>query len=196
MNLNSTIIPKSDQLNSDDLITGPRTIKITNVLPGSKEQPVSITYEGDNARPYKPSKSMRRVLVQIWGSEGAAYIGRRLTLYRDPNVRFGGDQVGGIKISHASDIGETQSLMLTETRGKKKPHGVEVLGAETKPEVVLANLPENWATMDNESRGENRASLGLPALQEWFTTLSTADKKALKPTLDTVWKPAAEAVKS
>lgn len=195
MNLNSTIIPKSDQLNSDDLISGPRTIKITNVLPGSKEQPISITYEGDNARPYKPSKSMRRVLVTIWGSEGDVYIGRRLTLYRDESVKFGGDQVGGIKISHASDIQGTQSMMLTETRGKKKPHVVEPLAAEGKAAVVLANLPENWSAMSNEERGANRAALGMPALQEWFTTLSGADKRALKPTLDAVWKLAAEAVK-
>ena len=132
MNLNSTIIPKSTQLNADDLISGPRTIKITNVLAGSAEQPVQITYEGDTGRPYLPSKSMRRVLVTLWGSEGAAYVGRSITLYRDPTVKFGGDMVGGVKISHASDITGTQSLMLTETRGKRKPHIVEPLVVDTK----------------------------------------------------------------
>lgn len=198
MDLTSTIIPKSDQLNSDDLISGPRTIKITNVLPGSKEQPISITYEGDNARPYKPSKSMRRVLVTLWGKEGDVYIGRRLTLYRDESVKFGGDQVGGIKISHASDIAGTQSMMLTETRGKKKPHVVEVLAADTnaKPAVVLTNLPEEWASLNNEERGANRASQGMASLQDWWATLSAADKKALKPKLDGAWKATAEAIKS
>lgn len=196
MNLNSTIIPKSDQLNSDDLIAGPLTIKITNVLPGSKEQPISITYENDSARPYKPSKSMRRVLVTIWGSEGDVYVGRRLTLYRDASVKFGGDQVGGIKISHASDIKDTASMMLTETRGKKKPHVVEPLATEEgKPAVVLANLPEEWASLSNEERGANRAKLGLPALQEWWGTLTNTEKKTLKPLLDGQWRAAAEAVK-
>lgn len=196
MNLNSTIIPKSDQMNADDLISGPRTIKITNVLPGSTEQPVSITYEGDNARPYKPSKSMRRVLVTIWGSEGAAYVGRRITLYRDPTVKFGGDLVGGVKISHASDIPEAVSLNLTETRGKRKPHRVDVLAADVaKPAVELTNLPENWPTLSAEERGANRAALGIAALKEWWLTLSADEKKNLKPLQEGTWKVTAEAVK-
>jgi hypothetical protein len=42
MNLENTIIPKSDQLNADDLIGGPRTITITGVKAGTPEQPVTI----------------------------------------------------------------------------------------------------------------------------------------------------------
>jgi len=45
----SVIIPKSDQINADDLIAGPITITITGVSirPG-QEQPISISFEGDN----------------------------------------------------------------------------------------------------------------------------------------------------
>lgn len=193
MNLNSTIIPKSTQLNADDLISGPRTIKITAVQPGTAEQPVYINFEGDGARPYIPSKSMRRVLVQIWGSEGAAYIGRRLTIYRDPTVPFGGEMVGGIKISHASHIERAVDLMLTATRGKRKPHHVDVLETEAAP--VLTNLPEGWDDWTTEQRGDNRASLGMSALQEWWKTVPADERKALKARLDADWKPAAEKVK-
>lgn len=195
MNLNHTIIPKSDQLNADDLISGPRTIKITNVIAGSAEQPVCITYEGGEGRPYKPSKSMRRVFVSLWGSEGAAYVGRRVTIYRDPNVKFGGDLVGGVKISHLSHIDRPAELMLTATRGKRQPHRVDVLAPETaeKAAPVLENLPEAWDSWSNEERGENRAELGMPALQEWWATLSAAEKKTLKPKLDGEWKARAEA---
>jgi hypothetical protein len=62
-----TIVPKSDQLNSDDLIGGPRTIRLTKVHLTGEEQPVALHYEGDDGKPYKPCKSMRRVLVQLWG---------------------------------------------------------------------------------------------------------------------------------
>lgn len=185
MDLSSTIVPKSTQLNADDLIAGPRTIKITAVQPGTAEQPVYVNFEGDNGRPYIPSKSMRRVLVQLWGSQGTAYIGRRLTIYRDPTVKFGGDLVGGIKISHASHIAEPASLMLTATRGKRQPHRVEVLVDDTP---VLANLPEGWDAMTTEQRGDNRATLGMPALQEWWKTLTKTEQKDLKPKLDGEWK--------
>ena len=41
MDLTPTLAPKSNQLNSDDLIAGPRTITITSVVAGNAEQPAS-----------------------------------------------------------------------------------------------------------------------------------------------------------
>ena len=87
-NMLSTIVPKSDQLNADDLIGEQRkTIKITQITVKEKgeDQPCSIDYEGDNGKPWKPCKGMRRVLIEVWKSADAnTYIGRSLTLYRDP----------------------------------------------------------------------------------------------------------------
>lgn len=102
--LSATIDPKSNQMNADDLIGGPKTITITRVSANqsSTEQPIAISYQGDNGKPYFPCKSMRRVLVSVWGKDGAAYAGRSLTLYRDPTVTWGGLAVGGIRISHMS----------------------------------------------------------------------------------------------
>lgn len=140
MNLSATIIPKSDQLNADDLISGPRTIRISAVEAGSAEQPVSIYYDGDNKRPYKPSKSMRRVLVAIWGADGEKYIGRRLTIYRDPLIKFGGEAVGGICISHASHITEPVQIALTVTRGKRKPFCVDPLTVTSEQAARLDEL--------------------------------------------------------
>lgn len=46
--MHAAIIPKSDQLNADDLIGREMTIKITGVtVKGGQEQPVSIHFEGD-----------------------------------------------------------------------------------------------------------------------------------------------------
>lgn len=185
MNLNTTIIPKSDQLNSDDLISGPRTIKITGVEAGSAEQPVMIHYEGDKGRPYKPGKSMRRVLVSIWGSDGNTYVGRSLTLYRDPNIKFGGDPVGGIRISHASDIADAVQIALTETRGRRKPFRVEPL--------VVSAPAESFDLQSLTDIGKTKAGDGVAVLQAWWATLPTAAKHALKPVL-TEWKQTAEAV--
>lgn len=195
MNLNSTVTPKSSQLNSDDLIGGPRTIKITNVTAGpSKEQPIEIHFEGDNDRPYIPSKSMRRVFIVMWGSEGDVYAGRRVTLYRDPEVKFGGEVVGGIKISHASHIDKPLEIMLTATRGKRKPHNVDVLAVETITAPVLANLPPEWVSWSNEERGANRAAQGTDALKQWWGTLSKDERDTLKAKL-VEWKAVAEGVK-
>jgi hypothetical protein len=99
MNIGETIQPKSDQLNADDLIGGSKTIKISQIKVYDREvQPVEISYEGDEGKPYKPSLGMRRVLVQLWGEDEQVYIGRSLTLYRNDSVKFGGHEVGGIRI--------------------------------------------------------------------------------------------------
>jgi hypothetical protein len=126
MDLSKTITPKSDQLNADDLIAGPITIKITGIKGTTDaQQPVAINYEGDNGKPYKPCKSMRRVLIQIWGSDGTKYVGRKLTLFRDEAVAFGGIAVGGIRISHASDIAAAKTMALTASKTSRKPFTVK-----------------------------------------------------------------------
>ena len=82
--MTAAIVPKSDQLNADDLIAGPITIKVTEVTIRAGEQPVSIHYEGDNGKPYKSCKSMNRVLVMCWGADAKNYIGRSMTLICRP----------------------------------------------------------------------------------------------------------------
>jgi hypothetical protein len=125
----ATIQPKSDQLNADDLIGGVlKVIKVTSVSRCKQpEQPIAIGFEGDNGKPYKPCKSMRRVMVNVWGPDGASYVGRSMELYRDDTVKFAGLDVGGIRISRMSDISKPVTMALTETRASKKPFTVKPL---------------------------------------------------------------------
>ena len=68
-----TIVPKSDQLNAEQLLGGPITITVTGVeVHDSAEQPISIRYDNDDGRPYKPAKTMRKVLIFAWGADGSA----------------------------------------------------------------------------------------------------------------------------
>lgn len=138
--MSAAIKPKSDQLNADDLIAGPMTIKITEVrINAGSEQPVSIHFEGDNGKPWKSCKSMNRLLVSAWGADASKYKGRSLTLYRDPTVKWGGMEVGGIRVSHMSDIAADHRVALTATKGKRvstvvKPLRVEKAAPKPAPE--------------------------------------------------------------
>lgn len=132
--MRSAIIPKSDQLNADDLLAGPITITVTGVsIRGGQEQPVSIHFNGDNGKPYKPCKSMSRVLVWAWGADASKYAGRSMTLYCDPTVKWAGMAVGGIRISHLSDIAEPLTMALTATKGSRKPFTVKPLVSPPDP---------------------------------------------------------------
>ena len=142
MDLTDTIAPRSDQLNAEDLLSGPRTVTITDVHQGaSTEQPVDIvTAEFGTGRPWKPSKTVRRILVAAWGPEASAYVGRRATIYRDPDVKFGGMAVGGIRVSHLSHIDRPLTVALTVTRGKRAPFVVKPL-TEPAPAPAAAPTP-------------------------------------------------------
>lgn len=170
------IVPKSDQLNADDLIAGPMTIKITGVkATGTAEQPISIYFEGDNGKPYKPCKSMRRVLVQIWGKDGNGYAGRSMTLYRDPQVQFGGMAVGGIRISHMTGIDSDVTMALTATRASKKPFTVRPLKAAASP------AGETLSREQAETALRTAASEGKQALETAWR------RKSIAPHRDALW---------
>lgn len=135
--MTETIAPKSDQLNADDLIAGPRTITIREVriAPGT-EQPVAVYFQGDDGKPYLPCKSMRRVMVAMWGPDASVYTGRAMTLYRDPSVTWGGMEVGGIRISHMSHIDKQTVIVLTATKKARKPFTVAPLKISAPVEPV------------------------------------------------------------
>jgi len=176
IDLTETIAPKSNQLNADDLIAGPRTVVITDVTKASNEQPIAIRYEGDNNKPYYPCKSMRRVMVQAWGKDGSVYKGRSMTLFRDATVTWAGAEVGGIRISHMSDIKEKLVLSLTLNQKTKRPYVVMPLGT-SKPTVAI----------DIEGLKTKAAGVALggsDALKAWFTGLSNEEKLAMKPHME------------
>ena len=138
--MTSVIIPKSDQINADDLIGGTMTITITDVrIKGGQEQPVSIYFDGSD-KAFRPCKSMSRVLVAAWGPDAKKYVGRSLTLYRDPKVKWGGMEVGGIRISHMSHLERPMTMALTMTKGSRAPFVVKPLeqSAGTTPTIADA----------------------------------------------------------
>lgn len=146
--MGAVIVPKSDQLNADDLITGPITVQITGVTIRSGEQPISIHYEGDNGKPYKACKSMCRVMVTAWGPDSKKYTGRSMTLYRDASVKWAGMEVGGIRISHMSHLESSMTMALTATKGSRKPFTVRPIDASAQDRTDYAKLIADAQTLD------------------------------------------------
>jgi len=162
MNLSQATLAKSDQLNADDLIGGPRTFTVAEVRRGDAEQPVAIVLEEFPAnRPFKPSKTVLRLLAYCWGEETDNWPERpRFTLYRDAKVKWAGQEIGGIRVSHMSHIKEPQKIALAESKGKKSLHVVKPLpdDAPTAPKVDeetvarLADLRAEWQGADPDRR--------------------------------------------
>lgn len=177
-NMLTTIIPKSDQLNYDDFCGQTKTVKITKVSIAAGEQPIAVNYEGDNGKPYMPCKSMRRVLVHCWGSDGNQYVGRSMTLYGDPKVKFGGMEVGGIRISHLSDIAEPMTMALTATRASRKPFVVKPLEVEKAltADEWIADI-ETVPTLDGLKHKYSLAAKTLKDSKDFVRISAAKDKR-------------------
>ncbi|MBK1656033.1 hypothetical protein [Allochromatium vinosum] len=160
IDLRQTIAPKSDQLNADDLIGGPITIRVTRVsLCAEPDQPIAISFEGDNGKPYKPCKSMRRLLVSAWGPDGSKYINRLMTIFRDERVKFGGAEVGGIRISHMSGLDKPITIALTVAKSVRRPYQVKPLRDEPPSTPTAAAAPTLEGVVARIEGAETEAEL-------------------------------------
>ena len=166
MDISDTLAPNSDQLDAVDLLGGARTFTIERVSKGNAEQPVQI-HLAEFPRVWRPGKSMRRVLVACWGPDASQYVGRRVTLYCDNDVQFGGKAVGGTRISHLSHLPKRKSIPLLVTRGKSAMFTVDPLpdDAPTSPPVEdetskrIAELKAEWKAADADRRHEIEAEV-------------------------------------
>ncbi|HML52393.1 MAG TPA: hypothetical protein PKD84_13435 [Propionicimonas sp.] len=158
MDISDTLAPKSDQLDAVDLLGGPKVFSIERVSKGNAEQPVQI-HLAEFPRPWRPGKSMRRVLVACWGPDASKYVGRQVRLYCDETVSFGGERVGGTRISHLSNLAEAKSVPLLITRGKSAIYTVEPLPTPEQIDACTdkATLGEMWKASGPEMRARIEA---------------------------------------
>lgn len=160
-------------MNFDDVASAPLEITITEVKRGSAEQPVELHNAEYPGRPYKPGKSMRRVLIAAWGAEAAVYVGRKIRLYGDPTITFGKDAVGGIRIEALSHIDKELVIPLTVTRGRRAPFTVKPLTVDTaahetalKAATSIPELQAAWEAVMGAGLSGNRQLVALKELRK------------------------------
>lgn len=176
-------LPRSDQLNGDDLLlSGPVTVTITEVRETgdkTKKQPWALELAEYPGKPWKPCLTMRRILEAAFTRSKKAMKGQRLTLYRDPDVTYGGETKGGIRISALSKLPDLNPYPITLSQTKKtsvmlkKLDGtppVELTPDETKYIKVVSGELANVSTMD-ELKGHG----------EMLKTKSKPVQDALRP---------------
>lgn len=139
--ISATIQAKSDQINADDLIGRDVTARIARVVVTSEEQPVTIHLEGH--KHWRPSKTDRRVLAAAWGTESDRWVGQWVHLYRDAEVRFGGQAVGGIRVGALTGIAKPLKVSVNASKGKKVMVEVKPL----KPPTESAPPPDLEAVL-------------------------------------------------
>ena len=121
---------KSDQLNAVDIMGYEPIIRVREVKVRSSDQPIAVYFDGDNNKPWKPSKGMARILGAAWGRESDNWVGKHAQLFFEPTVRYAGVEVGGIRIRALSDIPEKGlTFALALSKQKREPYLVQYLKA-------------------------------------------------------------------
>lgn len=184
--MRKAIAPKSDQMNYDDFLIGEKTIVITDVKisdNSNEQQPVTVYYQGDDGKPYKPCKSMCRVMVRVWGSDASKYIGKSMTLFGDPSVIWGGQKVGGIRISNMSHIDKEFMVPLSASKTKRLLYRVSPLKVDTvNEEVQQASKADDYPKIYEHAK--DQAHQGMDAYKAHFASLNPQHKKCLNDSGD------------
>lgn len=154
--LKRAMAPKSDQLNGEDLIASTKTIVITGVdVSASGEQKVVVHYDGENGRPYKPCKSMMRIMSFAWSEDPDQWVGQSATLYYDSTVVFAGEKTGGIRISHLSGIDKAIELALSKSKGKKQQYKVLPMNQQNRTRAQTTS-PSQQPTQEHTPAPNNQ----------------------------------------
>jgi hypothetical protein len=198
MDITDALAPVSDQLDAIEL-AAPRTFTIdTGSRLGIREgKAVAEIRLVDFPRVWRPSKGMLDVLAACWGTDGTQYVGRRVTVYNDPEVMFGKVKTGGVRISHLSHIDGPRNLTIRASgQGRTQQWHVDPLPDAQAPRTPPADrpTPEQMRTLGEcftEARittGADKAGyiadvIGHP-LSSW-DDLSAADVEAVTVRLRT-----------
>jgi hypothetical protein len=170
MDISETLTPNSQQLDAIELIDGPRTFTVKKVDVNLKsEQPVHVHFE-EFPRPWKPGINMRRVLGTGWGKDSSGWVGKRVTLYYDPEVRYGAGKPGGSRVSHMSHLDGPLNVPILLSQGNPGVWRVQPLSenapipsaTETgnNPNTEIAELRAAWKDADDteKARIESRVA--------------------------------------
>ena len=119
LDLTQAWLAKSDRLNADDLIGVTPTVTIERVEMPNGADPILhlVEYPG---RAYDPSKGMGVIMKAVWGTDGEAWVGRRLTLFHKPDVVYAGKRSGGIRICAMSHMDAARTFEVQEQKGKPR----------------------------------------------------------------------------
>lgn len=171
--------PRSDQWNAEDFTGGPRTFTIAAVKPGKAEQKYDIELVEGEGRVWRPPLTVLRLLIAAWTNEASTWEGKRVTLYLNPDISFGREKVGGIRVSHLSGIDKPLTVSLSVSRGKRAPITVQPLQDAPGPseEAIVDTLADIAGASSMEALKTAWALAGTRGVQKHPGVLAATNKR-------------------
>ena len=175
--IEKAIEPQSDRQNAVDYMAGPKVFTVAGTSDYRDDKGrarVNIHLAEAPDRPFKPSATNLRLVTIGWGKDDTVWPGRRIKLALDPEVTFGREKVGGVRVVALSHIDHPYTAKLPVTRGKKAEYRVEILPDAPAPPPIPAFTSEDDArTYWLKRRDEGATPDELAAIQAAAPTTPT-----------------------
>jgi len=173
--------PKSNQLNAVDLIGTKIIVKILKVeVDLSKEQNTKVFIEGLDGKkmqPMMPSKNMKWVFIEAWGDDENTYGGKYVELFRNPKVKWAGEEVGGVFISRVSHIKAPFTFIYRPSKGKMERIEIGRIDPSEFGGVAVAPAIDPAV----KEAGEKAAEGGVASYVAWKDSIDPKVKETIKP---------------
>ena len=97
--LDSEVVRYVDIMDKGDLTVRIKSVKKGKVAGagGKQSAKAMLTFEGAE-KPLGAGTAVLSVIGQLYGNDTKKWIGRLITIYGDPTVKFGADTVGGVRV--------------------------------------------------------------------------------------------------
>lgn len=177
MDISQLITPDSDEMVAADLIGSPPQVftiaEVTETVREKGKRVANIRLEGF-PRPWRPGKGMSRVMADNWGRETQGWIGKQVELYGDPDVYFGSEKTGGVRISRLSGIDKPKTTRINPRSGKGSTWTVKPLPAAPKPTPLTDAQIATVTDRDIITRWWNEYPDQRPAIQARIDEIKAA----------------------
>ena len=133
-----TLVGDSNVLSKADLMDGPQTFTVARVdiNLSDKKRPTAIHLVESPGKPFKPNLGMRKLIAKGWGKSSKEYVGRRLTLFHNPDVLWQGKREGGVEVCAMSHIEAPFTIQIPVNAKQAKTVKVEVI-PESTPSIEV-----------------------------------------------------------
>ena len=168
-----TLVGDSNVLSKADLMDGPQTFTVARVdiNLSDKKRPTTIHLVESPGKPFKPNLGMRKLIAKGWGKSSKEYVGRRLTLFHNPDVLWQGKREGGVEVCAMSHIETPFTIQVPVNAKQAKTVKVDVVpdsapSHEVQPDwqALIAEAGDDVAALramwtDAQARGASEAIL-------------------------------------
>ena len=178
IDISDSLAAKSDQINAADLAAPVRCTVARVDYDPKADQP--LTVHMTEGKPWRPSKGMRRVLAQVWGTDASAWAGRGVTLFNDPSAMWAGKPVGGIRIKAITGLRRAQDFPVKTSRTAFTTYRIEPLAdAPPAPAPAASTPPEDAPKAISAWLAERE--IGADQLDKWLVSVGKSPLDDMHP---------------